>query len=48
MMLTQDTMRHLGITKSRLDPQASIEGGGRYIARVKNRIPKRINEPDRT
>jgi len=48
MMLTQDTMRHLGITKSRLDPQASIEGGGRYIARVKNRIPKRISEPDRT
>ena len=48
MMLTRDTMQHLGITKSRLDPQASIEGGARYIARVKNRIPKRIGEPDRT
>ena len=48
MMLTRDTMQHLGINKSRLDPQASIEGGGRYIARVKNRIPKRIGEPDRT
>ncbi|MDH3886017.1 MAG: transglycosylase SLT domain-containing protein, partial [Desulfobacterales bacterium] len=48
MMLTQDTMRHLGISKSRLDPQASIEGGGRYIARVRSRLPKRIREPDRT
>ena len=48
MMLTRATMQHLGITKSRLDPQASIEGGARYIARVKNRIPKRIGEPDRT
>ena len=48
MMLTQDTMRQLGISKSRLDPQASIEGGGRYIARVRSRLPKRIREPDRT
>ncbi|GMQ83553.1 MAG: membrane-bound lytic murein transglycosylase MltF [Gammaproteobacteria bacterium] len=48
MMLTRNTMRHLGISKSRLDPQASIEGGGRYIARVKNSIPKRVREPDRT
>ena len=48
MMLTQDTMRQLGINKSRLDPQASIEGGGRYIARVRRRIPKRVHEPDRT
>jgi len=48
MMLTQSTMQHLGISKSRLDPQASIEGGGRYIARVKRNIPKRISEPDRT
>ncbi|MFQ5644068.1 MAG: membrane-bound lytic murein transglycosylase MltF [Thiogranum sp.] len=48
MMLTQGTMRQLGIKKSRLDPQASIEGGGRYIARVKNRVPERIPEPDRT
>ncbi len=48
MMLTQATMRHLGISKSRLDPQASIEGGSRYIARVRNRMPERIREPDRT
>ncbi len=48
MMLTQNTMRQLGISKSRLDPQASIEGGGRYIARVRSRIPERVREPDRT
>ena len=48
MMLTQDTMRQLGIRKSRLDAQASIEGGARYISRVKRRIPERIHEPDRT
>jgi membrane-bound lytic murein transglycosylase F len=48
MMLTQDTMKQLGIEKSRHDAQASIQGGARYIRQVKNRIPKRIGEPDRT
>ncbi len=48
MMLTQDTMKQLGIDKSRHDAQASIEGGARYIRRVKKRIPKRIKEPNRT
>ena len=48
MMLTQDTMKQLGIDKSRHDPQASIEGGARYIKRVKKRLPKRIKNPDRT
>jgi membrane-bound lytic murein transglycosylase F len=48
MMLTQATMRQMGINKSRHDAQASIEGGARYIARVKKRIPERIKEPDRT
>ncbi len=48
MMLTQGTMKQLGIDKSRHDPQASIEGGARYIARVKRRLPKRIKEPART
>ncbi len=48
MMLTQGTMKQLGIDKSRHDPQASIEGGARYIARVKRRLPKRIQEPART
>lgn len=48
MMLTQVTMKHMGIKKSRLDPQASIEGGARYLARIKARLPKRIAEPDRS
>ncbi|VAW75452.1 Membrane-bound lytic murein transglycosylase F (EC 4.2.2.n1), partial [hydrothermal vent metagenome] len=48
MMLTQDTMKQLGLKASRHNPQASIEGGARYIAQVKNKIPKRITEPDRT
>jgi membrane-bound lytic murein transglycosylase F len=48
MMLTQDTMKQLGIDKSRHDPEASIEGGARYIKRVKKRLPKRIKNPDRT
>jgi len=48
MMLTQNTMQQLGITASRLDPKASIEGGAQYIATVKKKIPERIAEPDRT
>jgi len=48
MMLTQATMKQMGIDKDRHDAQASIEGGARYIARVKKRIPTRIKEPDRT
>jgi len=48
MMLTQATMQQMGITKSRHDAQASIEGGARYIASVKKRIPERIKEPDRS
>ncbi len=48
MMLTQNTMQHMGITESRLDAQTSIDGGARYFARIKNRIPQRIREPDRT
>jgi membrane-bound lytic murein transglycosylase F len=48
MMLTQNTMKQLGINKSRHDAQASIEGGARYVARVKNRIPERVADPDRT
>ncbi|MCO6412686.1 MAG: membrane-bound lytic murein transglycosylase MltF [Thiogranum sp.] len=48
MMLTQNTMQHLGIDGSRHDAEASIEGGARYFSSVKNRIPGRIREPDRT
>jgi len=34
--------------KKQLSPIASIEGGTRYFAKIKKRIPKRIQEPDRT
>jgi len=33
-MLTQSTMQHLGINKSRHDAQASIEGGARYLENI--------------
>lgn len=48
MMLTRDTMKQLGIDADRHDAQASIEGGARYIAQVKKRLPKRVREPART
>lgn len=46
MMLTQDTAGHLGV--DRLDPYQSIQGGARYIAQLKSRLPENIREPDRT
>jgi len=47
MMLTRVTAKEMGI-KNRLDPESSIEGGIRYFSKIKKRIPKRIQEPDRT
>jgi membrane-bound lytic murein transglycosylase F len=47
MMLTEQTARQLGVT-NRLDPYQSIDGGGRYLARLRDRLPDRIPEPDRT
>jgi len=47
MMLTQRTAAQLGVT-DRLDPEQSIEGGARYFIRMRNRIPSRIPEPDRS
>ncbi len=47
MMLTRATARHLGIRR-RTDPVQSIEGGARYLARLIERIPAHIPEPDRT
>jgi membrane-bound lytic murein transglycosylase F len=47
MMLTQDTAKHIGI-KKRTDPTQSITGGSRYLMELKERIPDRIPEPDRT
>ena len=47
MMLTLRTAKQLGI-KSRIDPEQSIRGGAKYLRSVKERIPERIQEPDRT
>ena len=47
MMLTRRTAKQLGVT-NRLDPEQSIEGGARYFLRMRNRVPDRIPEPDRT
>jgi len=47
MMLTEQTAEQLGVT-DRLDPFQSIDGGGRYLARLRDRLPARIPEPDRT
>lgn len=47
MMLTLNTMRQLGLD-NRLDPEQSIMGGARYVRQIKDRLPERITEPDRT
>ncbi|WP_082889210.1 membrane-bound lytic murein transglycosylase MltF [Methylovorus sp. MM2] len=47
MMLTEDTADLLGVN-DRLDAKQSILGGARYIVMLKDLIPARIEEPDRT
>jgi len=47
MMLTEDTADGLGVT-DRLDARQSIVGGARYIAKLRETIPERVQEPDRT
>jgi membrane-bound lytic murein transglycosylase F len=47
MMLTAETAGELGVT-DRTNPQQSIFGGAKYFATVKEKIPERIPEPDRT
>ncbi|WNO11582.1 membrane-bound lytic murein transglycosylase MltF [Teredinibacter sp. KSP-S5-2] len=47
MMLTKDTAKFVGI-KNRLDPDQSIRGGAKYFRSIYDRIPDRIEEPDRT
>lgn len=46
MMLTLDTAKDLGI-ESRLDPEQSIKGGAAYLSNLNQRIPDRIEYPDR-
>ncbi|HZF15842.1 MAG TPA: membrane-bound lytic murein transglycosylase MltF [Steroidobacteraceae bacterium] len=47
MMLTEDTARAVGIS-DRADPRQSILGGARYFISMRDMIPDRIGEPDRT
>lgn len=47
MMLTKSTAREMGV-KNRRDPFESIQGGARYFIAIKKRIPKEIQEPDKT
>lgn len=46
MMLTRRTARQLGID-NRVDPKQSIMGGARYLRSMIDRIPDRIDYPDR-
>jgi len=47
MMLTEETADRLQV-KNRLDARESILGGARYLALLKESLPDRIREPDRT
>ncbi len=47
MMLTEATADRMGVT-DRLDPKQSIPAGAKYILKLKESVPERIPEPDRT
>jgi membrane-bound lytic murein transglycosylase F len=47
MQLTEETARHLGVG-DRLDPRQSVVAAARYLRDLKDRMPARIQEPDRT
>jgi membrane-bound lytic murein transglycosylase F len=47
MMLTGQTADRMGVA-NRLDARQSILGGARYLAMLKETLPERITEPDRT
>jgi membrane-bound lytic murein transglycosylase F len=47
MMLTADTADHLGV-EDRLDPKENIPAGSSYLATLRDSLPIRIPEPDRT
>lgn len=46
MMLTLTTAKQMKI-ESRLDPKQSIIGGAKYLRYIEDRLPSRIEEPDR-
>ena len=47
MQLTEDTARRLGVI-DRLDPQAGVLAAAKYLRDLKDKLPQRIPEPDRT
>lgn len=47
MQLTTNTAKSLGV-EDRLDMDASIDASARYIRKLRNRLPKKIKEPERT
>ncbi len=47
MMLTSDTADHLGVN-DRLDPKENIPAGASYLLTLKEALPERIPEPDKT
>jgi membrane-bound lytic murein transglycosylase F len=47
MQLTEDTARHLGVV-DRMDPQAGVLAAAKYLRGLKDKLPPRIPEPDRT
>ena len=47
MQLTEETARQLG-SIDRLDAQASVLAAARYLRDLKDKLPQRIAEPDRT
>lgn len=47
MMITLPTAKQLGL-KNRLDPQSSIFAGAKYLAKLRDRLPDHIVEPQRT
>jgi len=47
MMLTEDTADRMKV-KNRLDARESIIGGAKYLAMLRDTVPARIPEPDRT
>lgn len=47
MMLTEGTADLMGVT-DRLDPKQSIPAGAKYLLKLRDTIPERIPEPDRT
>ncbi|MEW5944189.1 MAG: membrane-bound lytic murein transglycosylase MltF [Pseudomonadota bacterium] len=47
MMLTNDTADRMNVT-DRLDPKQNIRAGAAYLLSLKDSVPERIPEPDRT